>query len=417
MAAGAGEPATITVCQIDGNSLIATVVTGTPSHVKVLASRVVELDTLAEVTERFRHPIFMDVYAVGFPGAEAIREGFRQLFADQRFRHPVVGVYPSEKLTMLKAVGPATAEGRLERRRSLLQKIQAANPYYYPSMFNLTECPARDGLEATHLFVLRLEDMISVGMQMESLGRPFLGLILAQRGAKEILARAPETMQESPLALLDIGKLRTLYSLRLPDGRTYHNPIPVGLARDDMHYFTSIKPLVSELMKVQERRGPLLFPPDATPTPLFMVRGSTPQIDCTRMAIQVARFASRALDAHPKEHGHDAPSGATHYMLGPTSRMPGLRSYLEAWTDRELRNFTEMPLRGIELGEDVSWDDLSDTPVALGVGIAWLSRNESSFGLLLRENSTRRLLPGILRTAELEPGPLYIFDRPFDDIV
>lgn len=417
-AAAVRDDSPITACFIDGNTIGAIAVAPGSSSPTITAAAVVETPQLVEISERLRHPIFMDVYSILYTQPDVIKQAFCELFADQRFRNPIVGVFPAEKSTDMSLVGEATPAAVHARRRTMLRKIQASNPYFYPSVFSLGEFPLPDGRSVTRLFVIRLADMLSVAMQYEQLGHPFLGLVLQQRAASSLLMHLHKSSKEAATTFLDVGKLRTLYSTWLPQQVTVHNPIPVGLARDDMHYFSALPPSIPELRALADRVGGLLFPVDATPSPLFLTRRSTPQIDCTRFVVQISRFATRALERVPEQFGYGSQSAWTQYVGGRGAKVPGLLGYLESYTESKFRSLEEMPPEGIDIAPGVSWSDVSDTAPSFGAALAYFHRKESSFGFLLRENRTRRLRrANVLDVSELEDNILYVFERAYEQVI
>jgi len=408
----------ITACMIDGATIAATAVERTDDGFRVLATEVVELPRLVETIERDHHPIHMDLSKIEYREPDTIQAIFDVIFAEEVFRNLVVGVFPPDGVTELTMTGAATPDDSSARRRTLLKRIQWSNPYRYPSLFSIQESAATEGISTTRVVEVRLDDFIHCASQFERLGTQFLGLVTGQRASSAFIQRLPEWTHNQPVTIIDVGKNRTLYSTRVPSGRTLYNSIPVGLARDDVHRFTAIPPSIELIAEMQDRiGGMILLPPEATPTPLFAARKSTPQIDATRFAIQIARFANRTLESAPAQLGYEEtdPSGIL-YLIGRGARLPGLPSYLYSWTELDIYSFETAPLRDISLADGVVWPRISDSPTTLGAAIAWFERREDWFGQFLRERRIRRLQGNTLNAAELENDTLYVSEHSYRTI-
>ncbi len=411
---GHTPPTRVTACMIDGSTISATVVEHSDGVARVVATELVELPTLVESIERRHHPIFMDFTALAYKDPAAIRRILEAIFADPTFRNPVLGVFPGDAVTEYQLHGESSSRGRDERRRALLKRIQWTNPYRYPTVFMLHEQEGSEGLSTTRLLEVRLDDFVHSAAQFEGIGTECLGVVTAQRAASQLFPHLPHSSRAKPVTMIDIGKNRTLYSTWVPGGRFMQNAIPVGLARDDAHIFNAIPPSIELILEMQDRIGGMfLLPPEATPTPLFASRKSTPQIDCTRFAVQIARFANRTIESVPAQLGWQGEHDGTVYLIGRGARLPGLPAYLYSWTEADLYAFETAPLESITLDSSVEWKALSDTPATLGAALAFFARGEDSFGMLLREQRIRRLSSGILRVDDLQDNTLYVSEQNY----
>jgi hypothetical protein len=413
-------PDSVTACLLDGNTLGMVALARDGPRVRVDRAEVIELPRLAEITERVRHPIFMDVHVIHYVDPEAIRSGFRELMRNPVFQRPVVGLFPAEKASETRLVGPATEAARRERRAVLLARVMAANPYYYPSAAAITEIPAGEGQSETRLYVTRLEDLIACAMQYEAIGQPFLGVVIGQAAASALARRAPASLCGDAVNFLDIGKLRTVYTLRRPNGEIVHYPIPVGLARDDMYYFASFEPTIDAVSALARLNGRILFPPEFTPSPLFRARKGSAQIDCTRFAVQVARFARRALTGNSSESRDDSEDAglSTNFVLGRARRLPGLDLYLSSWTAMRFHNLGDVPLEGVTLAPGVTWEAVADAGGALGAGLAYFDCDASRYGLFLRDRRPKRLShEKHLDVTTLEDSQVYVFEHAYERVL
>ncbi|MDX2175814.1 MAG: hypothetical protein SF028_05030 [Candidatus Sumerlaeia bacterium] len=410
---GAPTSEAVGVCLIDGSTLACGAVERDGARIAVAGARVLELNHLVETTTRYRHPIFMDSDELTYTDPEGIAEGFRRLRDLERLRRPVLGIMPSELVTEVRTFGADNKKARNQRRLELLRRTHSANPHLFPRAVMLAERPLPDGRSITSLLYLRLDDLRVVGSQYEAAsGGDFLGLVTSQRAARALLPTLPGVEEDRMTMLLDVGKCRTLFTVRDSRGRIYHDSIPVGLARDDMHYFSAITPSVEELSRVNDRIGSLLFPPEVTPSPLFLVRKSTAQIDCTRFALQIARFAKRALERATTRDEGNATKPPVLYFLGRSSRLPGLQQYLRSWVDHAFIRLDEAPPLGVDPVHGSTWGVVGDAVGVLGGGLAYHARAEDSFGLLLRDMDTAALSDDELDVKDLVEGTLYVFPRP-----
>ncbi|MBI1292538.1 hypothetical protein GC173_15070, partial [bacterium] len=241
------------------------------------------------------------------------------------------------------------------------------NPYEYPAVVLLHDEAAPAGQMVTELQRMRLADLV----QSNSITQPFsdrlLGFCSGIDAARRVVERLPMEDEGQQVMLCDIGKLRTLYARQDQRGVMTFNPIPVGLARDDTHYFRSIAPEMDKLRSLQATIGNLLFPPEATPSPLFSLTASSPQVDCTRLALQVSRYALRAFNTEGQPGlGEPEP---VRYLTGRGSRLPGMREYIEKKTNAEFRRLDRRPLDGVSLAKGLRWGDVADNVLLLGAAL------------------------------------------------
>ncbi|MDK2971284.1 MAG: hypothetical protein PWP23_1039 [Candidatus Sumerlaeota bacterium] len=407
--------APVTALRIDGNALQAAVVRlGADGAVHVEAVRTIEADSLLERVSRASHPIFMDVDFLEFPDTPRLTHLLHTLVSDPVFQNPVVGVFPPECVTDWKHIGPDQPDRRHKRMVRGLRSFQTANPYAYPKVIGSREWPAEPGMVELSIWSARFDDLMVVAEQFLSLTsahQPFAGLVTGKRAADEVLALLAHGAGNEPLTLIDVGKLRTLYSGHLDTRSFFSHAIPVGLARDDLHYFRSLPLVAANLGSYGNEIGSLFFPPDVTPSPLFDPEVKTPQVECTRFGIQIARYACRVLTSVWKEEaGVEQPSRIL--LSGMPARLRGLREYLENRCERRIEQLGEHPLPGIVPAKGISWPEIADHLQVIGAGIAYHRRDTSRFGMVLRDRRPLPLASESIEANPFDPHDIYIIEGP-----
>lgn len=400
------------VVQIDGNSIMAAAVSVTPGgRGQVHGVRTIELPALVHRVVRRRHPIHMDVSCLEYSDSRKIQAAIEKIVSEPLFRdRRLVGVFMPDVAVHQSATGPATADARRERRRRLIRSVQHANPIWYPSIFSIHEETLPDGQERIRIWNARLADVVATATQFERTGQKFAGMVVGMRAGEEVLSLLDEADRQRTVSLVNIGKLHTLYLGGRSGTALFGHAIPVGLARDDVHYFESMAPCMDGVRRLHRAQGAVLLPPDATPSPLFDPRRSTPQLDMTRFASQVARFACRTLQEDWIPHGGS--EGVQHYLTGHASRVPGLREYFDQKTGLKFRRFDRRPITGLRLSPGVDWPDVADHLLLIGAGMAYIRRSQDNFGLIRRSNRPIKLTDQVIRVDDIRPGKLYIHDTP-----
>lgn len=402
------------VVQIDGNSVTAAALSITPSGKgQVHGVRTIELPRLVHKVVRRRHPIHMDVACLEYSDSHQIQAALDKIVSEPVFRERrLIGLFMPDVAVHKSATGPATPEARMERRRGLIRSAQHSNPIWYPSIFSIHEEILPNGEERIRMWNARLADVVSTAMQFERSGQKFAGMVVGMRAGEEVFSLLDDTDKSRPASLVNVGKLHTLYLGGRGGSALFGHAIPVGLARDDMHYFQSMAPCMDNVRRLYHSHGAVLLPPDATPSPIFDPRRSTPQLDLTRFANQVARFACRALQEEWRMHGGS--EGVQHYLMGHPSRIPGLREYLDMKTKLRFRRFDRRPIPGLRLSPGVDWPDVADHLLLIGAGMAYIRRSQDNFGLIRRSNRPIKISDQTIRVADIKPGKLYIHDAPCD---
>ncbi|MCB2154280.1 hypothetical protein KQI84_05295 [bacterium] len=404
----------VTGVVVDGNSLLAAVVSMTSTGEPVVhATRTMELDSLVERIARVNHPIFMDVDFLEFPSPEILVSQLNNLLEGDIFQNPLVVVFPPEITRCWQERGPAGEEARADRIRRGLKGIRNSNPYSYPMLLAFDETKTKCGGEATRFWSTRLDDLMASADLYNSIALPFQALVQGHRAGAEILRLLSAEEPDSPMSLVDVGKLRTLYLGGCDGELVFNHAIPVGLARDDIFYFTAIKPVMSYLHTVAEQFGTLLFPPDSTPSPIFDPVISTPQVDCTRFSMQVARYAYRVL--HDIWGETCEPREVVHYVTGRPSRLPGFRQYLDVKTGARFRRLDRRPIESMHLAEGIGWPQVADHLLPIGAAMAYHRRKEDRYGLVLRSRRPSRLTDQLAADGQLKPNDLYLIEAPDSD--
>ncbi|CAN5265199.1 hypothetical protein BH09SUM1_BH09SUM1_15380 [soil metagenome] len=375
-------PERVTVVQVDGNSIAAVAASRDGNKVRIEAIEHIELDRLVEVTKRLNHQIFMHVNFCLLVDKELIHARLKDILGKKVFRNPSIMLIGSEKTVIVEETGVDTDDARMGRRESLLAANHSSNPYDYPAIILFQENTVGHRMSATRLFRMRLADYLPLSQIISSLAKPFLGAVTELGASARIIKLLSTTDENKPVTLCNVGKLRTLYTTLLPDGHTMFNPIPVGLARDDMHYFDSISPDAEKLQQLESAIGSLLFPPDVTPAPVVNALQGSPQSDCTRIASQISHYAVRSFSESLRRDKAERSWPGAHYLSGRGSRLPGLRQYMESKLETELRRVDRRPIAGIELAPGLKWAEVGDNLLAVGACIEALRPEKETLGVL-----------------------------------
>lgn len=408
-------PTRVTAIQVDGNSISFAALSSDDGTLHIESLDHVELDHLVEVTKRVRHPVFMDVVSCTFPEKELIARTVRAHMERQVYQNPVVTLIGAEKMSVFQLIGEDTAKARATRRRQLLDKNIPINPYDFPCVIALTENTLATGASLSTMIRVRLADVFPLSQLLEANVPEFLGSVTGLTAAARALGALQSEDEDVPLTLFDVGKLRTLYTTRLPEGHVTFNAIPVGLARDDMHYFKSIPMTTEKILELKMTLGSLLFPPDATPLPSFGAGSqgwiSTPQFECTRFATQVAHYGRRCLDFNVVPYVKEGRGEAIHYLSGRASRLPGFRQFLETAVSTKFRRIDRRPLRGMEVASGIPWADAADNLLTIGAAAEILSPDNYSLGAIFRNFVPPPISRGRCSSAALEDRQPYVFEQ------
>ncbi len=405
-------PKRVTIIEIDGNSIGALAMAQDGDKLVVEASHHVELDKLVEVVEKMRHPVFMDLPKSNFPDVQLLASRLKDIFSQEVYRNPVVAVLGGEKFHRAMEIGEESDLGRDKRRKKLLNSNLPINPLVYPCVIAFREENAGPGKSMTVLLKIRLMDLFPIGVLLEKYAPRYLGAVTAQTATANLLQVLSEQDDSGkPTSLCNVGKMRTLYSTWDAQGRFTHDEIPVGLARDDMHYFRSISPVTAQLNRMKIALGSLFFPPEVTPSPLFTGWASSPQIDCTRFAIQVSHYAERSFGMDPRRDIDSVEEGRNFYLTGRASRIVGLRQFLENKIGVTLRRIDRRPIKGVELANDVKWADLADNVIPFGAGLQVLKPRRQSIGLITHKFLPPPMKDGYCTVGEMADGALYVFEQ------
>lgn len=407
------RPQRITAVDIDGNSIGALAMSISGGRIRVDDAHHVELDKLVEVVEKLRHPVFMDLPRSNFPDVQLLASRLKDIFSKKEFQNPVVAVLGGEKVHRATLVGEESDAGKQFRRAKLLNANLPINPLVYPCVIAFREEQVAPGKSMTVLIKIRLMDLFPIGVLLEKYAPQYLGAVTAQTAVANTLhMMAEHDEKQRPIMLCNIGKLRTIYSTWDPKGCFSHHEIPVGLARDDMHYFKSISPVTAQLNRMKIALGSLFFPPEVTPSPLFAGWASSPQIDCTRFGIQVAHYAERSFhidDDTPRE-----PQDQLFYVSGRASRIMGLRQFLEIKTGVPLRRVDRRPIEGVEISDDVKWADVADNILSFGAAVQVLNPRRESIGLITRKFLPPPITDEMCTPSEMKDSELYVFEQRVD---
>jgi hypothetical protein len=401
----------LTTIHIDGNSVgTATGACADDGTLELAHLAHGEATALFEVARRVRHPVFMDVTAWLLTDKQALTETIRATLPHPDEANPVAVVMPGDKVRVSALEGPA--DEAMARRRRLLTDSRSINPLDFPAAVRIDELPLGDGRWRTRLVRMRLADLIPLVELLRSMGYVVESVVPAHAALEQIGRLMGEAHPGEPLGIIDIGKLRTAYSIAPASGAAMaHHVIPVGLARDDQSYFTSLPLTVGGIASLVATQTALLLSADSTPLPILSVDRGTPQLEATRMALQVGRFAGRALEA--SLGGRDSSGGwpGVYYIAGRGSRMPGLRQYLEARLRTRLRRVDRRPLPRITLPANARWADVADCLAPVGALIA-LAGSEAPVITLAAPPLPMPAPSGTVE--DITPGVLYVLEQGGD---
>ena len=399
-----------TALWVDGNSLSAVAVEARGTGFRLLAAHPLEADTLLERVGRFTHPIFMDAHYLQVDEEHPeFRDLLGWLLSLHDWPRPFVGVYPGGLVSEWRSAGTASRKDQRARLRDGLKASLGSNPYLYPRLFELAE--EQDGPTGrTTVWATRFDDAMALASRLTDQAAPFDGLVSGRRAIAQLLRLFEREAPGQPISIVEAGKLWTHYA-SMHHGRVVLNQaIPIGLARDDQHYYVSLSPTLAGVRRLSDQLGSLLYPPDATPSPIFDPRRSSPQIDSTRFALQVARYATR-VESDVMAEFPETPA-IVFYLAGRASRVPGMRSYLEAKTGLNFRRFDRRRIPGIELAPGMTWSTAADHLIPLGAAVAYLSSGEDPMGMLLSTRRPVQVSVEQVRALDVAPGGLHIVDRP-----
>ncbi len=182
------------------------------------------------------------------------------------------------------------------------------------------------------------------------------------------------------------------------------------MARDDLNYFRSFSPKLEELERLRRTLGTLLLPMDATPSPLLKGKAGTPQTDCTRVALQVTRFATRAegLDSVDEE----SQQIERRLVLGGFgSRIPGLRDYVMSRVPGSTERFGAIEFPQVELAGDIDSESMSDGVFNMGAIIEANQPAKRQIGLIGGALEAPPMGRRKCSVSRLKEGALYVLER------
>lgn len=396
---------------VDGNSISGVSARKLADKVEVIAATHRDSTEFHEITRRKHHPIFMDVDSSMFRRRESLVEAISSIIDEIGDDLPVVGVLAPEKLYHHERTGEKSEKSRHHRLLSLLREHRPVNPFDYPSTVYIEETDVPESSHSrTSINRIRLTDLLPLDQVLSQCCGNYLGLIPAQTAITAAVRPVWEFRPPAPLTICDVGKLRTIYSTILPDGKPVHHTIPVGLARDDKYYFESLTPTREAVQELAREQGRLFLPAEATPLPLTTNFMRAPQFDLTRMALQVSRYAVRSLEFSLEAWREGGSFAGAHFLSGPGSRIPGLRQYIEEKTRTPLRRFDRRPIPGVTLAPQLKWADIGDAMFTLGACMSFL--RDAPSPQLIRVNQSGGRSPARLgAVASLEQGKLYVLEQ------
>jgi hypothetical protein len=401
---------------VDGNVVQMAEVAHAPgeSAYNIRKLRCHEEDDLLEMVERVRHPIFMDVTCSHFPNPRRLKEiTHRLLDAMQPSTLKTIGCLAGETVRLYQGQCKGDWASFRALLGSLLRHLHTGNPLHYPAQFcyrRYVGTGDNDG-DAVLLSVSHASEMRAFREMLNQLPLEVIAYSNSRQAMAAMNALLGDPAAQEAYVLTDVGRLRTHYTGLGRSRLLFSHAIPVGLARDDIHFFRSIPRRMDLLFQLNANRGPLLLAPDVTPPLLFDPAFSSPQLDCTRSALQVARYLSRAVQAFTQT---DTPIKIRRYVLtGLASRLPGYRQFLREKTGFRLVRPERLKMPGVKLGDGIDPKQVGDYIIPIGATLRALGSSPTGltatpFGRLPIELEKRIALD------DLEEGQLYQINAPFE---
>ncbi len=400
-----------TVLYVDGNSFSLVAGHLKDDRVHISAVEHLEVDRLLEVSKRLRHQVFMDVDLYYYKGADQIGKFLQDNLEKKGFQNPVILAVAPDRFSIFDEKDETLGNTLGMRWRSLFKAQVPRNPYSYPLSFLFQTYQASTG-SYTRFGVGPFSHLAQAAEILKKKSIPFEGFIPVARATTQVSRLLRDAQPGRDIILLDVGKLRSIYTTSLQSGDVHHYTIPVGLARDDNHYFESFTPTFAQLEQLVSTQGQLLLPPEVTPSPLFNARASTPIVDCTRFANQLALSALRVTKVQQNLGKSSSPCSI--FLTGVASRLPGLIEYLRKRTKAEIAHFDEVVLDKIVPGEGISPEDLSNNLAGVGALCEVFRPTNRSLGILgYNVNQPEMNLESdTLGLENLKERLLYVMERP-----
>ncbi len=402
----------VTGIAIDGNTLSAASVSWQEGEPVIEAVRTIELPQLVERVQRVVHPIFLDVDILRYVDRNLLNRGLEELFRDPVMQNPIVGVFPADCAKQTREEGKPDEASRIVRiERCVLETAQSSNPNRFPRIVGVDS--VREGeLETTRVWSARLHDVLTCMDQLQTIaGESLLGVVTGKRALEEVMTLICSHNGTDARTLINVGKLRSVYVGAMDYAVRFAHAIPVGLARDDVHYFSALPPVTSDVESLQQDYGTLFLPAQGTPSGLFQSAGDNPQIDCTRLGVQISRFAWRVVkNIWEEDMGY---AGRMRIALsGRPSRLEGMKEFVSNRVGMPVEALDASPLPGIRLGGDVGWPGVTDHLMPVGAALAWFGRTASRFGMVLRDRRPLQV-PAVEALAGRSAGePVFILQQP-----
>lgn len=415
---GKPRPRRLTTLAVDGNSLSAVAVTlAHGQRPRVEFCRTIETHGLLERVERVTHPIFMGTDILRVPDPRAFAEAVKSLLSQPELHNPIITVLPGDVAEEWFGIIEPNQKAENRSITSALKALLHGNPRAYPRVLaSESHSVAAIQKRVVQLWACRFDDVATL---VDPIGKitslPMLGVVTASRALGEWQRLVGEKDRHNPLALVDIGKLRSNFCGGVDGQVLFSHGIPVGLARDDADYFTSFDPVCSELFEAASGGKRMLPPDEMTPVPLFDPGVSTPQADLARFAAQVAT----SLDRLVRETWAGTNSSAEQVALvsGLPARLPGLMSYLTKRAKIALKPAGLWMASAVECAPGIDAETAADHAVGIGAALAFANRRLSRHGMLLRDRRPVPVPTPSAMAATLKHGqPVFIAARSATEI-
>lgn len=373
-----------------------------------------EGEDLLEVVERIHHPIYMDMFCATYPQPGKVLDIVNRLL-DQMGpgARQTVGCMAGETMRFYHVLCAPEPKAYRAALRDLVGKVRGDNPLHYPAIFIFRhyENVTQDGRDQLSLSVGHVTE---IRRYSELIGKLDLELIAISNSRQALASAGALLATEDPgeaTLICDVGRLRTHYTALAASRLIFCHSIPVGIARDDIHFFHSLPLRMKELTALLDRAGPLLMPADITPPPLFDPNLSTPQLDCTRFASLVARYEIRAEERVARE----APDVriARRVLSGIPSRLRGFRAFLENRCAQRFLRPERLSLPKLAFREEKFRDRLADFLIPTGATLRAMGARATGVTATPFGGAAPRVLGEKIDLDSLEPGVAYQVERPF----
>jgi len=353
---------------------------------------------------RHRHPIHMEQDVLEMGDDAALTATLLKLVSHSGFANPILGILPAvcqhQFDDRVKAGGSAVQD--LFHRA--LRTTQSSNPLAYPRLvWAKTEQLENTNEVRVRTWWARFADALMLAGLMRRSNLPFLGLVTGKRCILEALGLLKD-LSDGPTMVIDIGRLRTLFSGAAPGRESFSLSIPVGLERNDQETFEVLHRAWCEEKFHKDHASGRVDEHVAR--------------EWNRYLAEVKSAALRAIDS--SWDGEVAPDRVSIRLTGEGSSVPSATDTIARLIGQAVSSVTIEDLRGVRTSNEKHGHQIGETLVHLGAARSLFTYAEDSFGMMI---AGRR--PAVLNPDELEqaaaklsrdPASLYVLNEPLTNI-